>query len=606
MDTRFSDLHREPLAEVFDIAMGCAAPAMGRIVNAEVKLGVPQVRLVPRQAVAALLGGTEQKVYSITQVLEGDFDAFAMLVFPEANGLELVRLTVGEIADGESITELEREALTEIGNLILNACTGTVTKLLKGEFHVSLPVFRASTYGDLLAPQDGGRLADDVVVLLHIDFCVEQHSINGHLAFVQDIVSFPAWSSGSTASSPKPGRADGMSSADRIAAAPDTSVATLLSSLSLGIVVLDQAANVLHWNDWVAKRAGIAAAEACGRPLYALWPSLEGGRVQAGIEQALQLGQPTLLSGSLNRDLLPLYADPSRRPQGLLRLTISITAFTSEPHGRQCLIQITDVSAAVEREAALRRKAQLLRDSLAQQASMLRQLETHNDQLDLLVRERTAQLNELAKYLQDVSEQEKAMLARELHDELGGLMTAMRIDLHSSIKLIKDSNPTVHHKLSRALEYLDSSINIKRSIIEGMRPTTLTHLGLATALRFLADEMSQVNGWRLELDLDEDICALPEDASLALYRVAQESLTNIAKYAGAGHVSIGLFRSGRMIRLAIRDDGKGFNLQEIDRPRSHGLAGMRSRIEARGGRFEISTTEGQGVAIQVSLPVETA
>ncbi|QNM98481.1 chemotaxis protein CheC [Chitinimonas koreensis] len=151
MDTRFSDLHREPLAEVFDIAMGCAAPAMGRIVNAEVKLGVPQVRLVPRQAVAALLGGTEQKVYSITQVLEGDFDAFAMLVFPEANGLELVRLTVGEIADGESITELEREALTEIGNLILNACTGTVTKLLKGEFHVSLPVFRASTYGDLLA-----------------------------------------------------------------------------------------------------------------------------------------------------------------------------------------------------------------------------------------------------------------------------------------------------------------------------------------------------------------------------------------------------------------------------------------------------------------------
>ncbi|WP_265583981.1 PAS domain-containing protein [Chitinimonas koreensis] len=67
-----------------------------------------------------------------------------------------------------------------------------------------------------------------------------------------------------------------MSSADRIAAAPDTSVATLLSSLSLGIVVLDQAANVLHWNDWVAKRAGIAAAEACGRPLYALWPSLEG------------------------------------------------------------------------------------------------------------------------------------------------------------------------------------------------------------------------------------------------------------------------------------------------------------------------------------------
>lgn len=190
MDTRFSDLHRETLAEVFNIAMGRAALAMGRIVNEEVKLSVPLVKLVPRQAAAILLGGAEQKVYSITQVLEGDFDAFAILIFPESNSLDLVRLTVGEIADSESITELEREALTEIGNIILNACIGTVTNLLEGEFHISLPVFKASTYGDLLTSQDGGRPTDDVVLLLHIDFCVEKHSINGHLAFIQDIVSF--------------------------------------------------------------------------------------------------------------------------------------------------------------------------------------------------------------------------------------------------------------------------------------------------------------------------------------------------------------------------------------------------------------------------------
>lgn len=185
-----SDLHTETLAEVFNIAMGRAARAMSNLINEEVALTIPLIKMVHRHEAPELLGGAQQRVYSITQVLEGDFRAYAILIFPEAKSMDLVRLTVGDIANAESITELEREALTELGNIILNACIGTVTNLLEGNFRISLPVFRSSTCGELLRPEPETSQPEDMVLLLHIDFCVEKHAINGHVAFIQDIVSF--------------------------------------------------------------------------------------------------------------------------------------------------------------------------------------------------------------------------------------------------------------------------------------------------------------------------------------------------------------------------------------------------------------------------------
>ncbi|WP_159674653.1 chemotaxis protein CheC [Andreprevotia sp. IGB-42] len=192
MGYQLSDLQRETLAEVFNIAMGRAAKAMSNIVNEEVLLSIPQIRMVPRSEASSLLGGPEQRVYSITQTLDGEFHADAILILPQARSMDLVRLMLGSPQQLELVTELEREALTEIGNIILNACIGTVTNLLEGQFSISLPVLQSGLCGDIIESHAARQSEEDVVLLLQIDFTVEKHSINGHLAFVQTVSSFQA------------------------------------------------------------------------------------------------------------------------------------------------------------------------------------------------------------------------------------------------------------------------------------------------------------------------------------------------------------------------------------------------------------------------------
>lgn len=171
--------------------------------------------------------------------------------------------------------------------------------------------------------------------------------------------------------------------------------------------------------------------------------------------------------------------------------------------------------------------------------------------------------------------------------------------------MLAGSHPDIHAKLQRALRYLEEGIQTKRRIVEGMRPTILTQFGLAEALRYTAEEMAEVSGWTLRLTVEEDL-PLSEELSLTLFRVAQEALNNAAKYSEAQCVEIILEADEHTVRLVIRDDGKGMELDAVHKPRSHGLAGMRSRVEARGGYFEIQGAPGRGVEISVSLALSQA
>ncbi len=267
------------------------------------------------------------------------------------------------------------------------------------------------------------------------------------------------------------------------------------------------------------------------------------------------------------------------------------------------MIQVSDVSAAFEREAALRRQASLLNDSLQAQSRLMHELEQHNDLLDLQVRERTAQLEELARHLQDVTEAEKSQLARELHDELGSILTAARIDVSWSARKLGDSVPEIQDKLQRVLNNLSEAIQMKRRIIDGMRPTLLTQFGLVEALEFAAGEMADVNGWQLGLDLDVKAQHLPEDISLALFRVAQEALTNAAKYAQATRVDLLLQLDPEEIWFTVADNGIGMTEEARNTPRTHGILGMRQRIVARGGDFELISVPGKGTRVEVRLPL---
>ena len=239
---------------------------------------------------------------------------------------------------------------------------------------------------------------------------------------------------------------------------------------------------------------------------------------------------------------------------------------------------------------------------LDKQDRVQRKLITQQEELDQLVFERTRQLEALAWHLQSVSENEKTQLARELHDELGSILTASKMDVAWVNNKLKSTEPAMAEKLGRALANLDQGIALKRRIIEDMRPTVLANFGLVTALRTLADETAQRTGWTLELALPDDDIKLGEEVEIALFRVAQESLTNAAKYARASNVSIALALDDERVSMRIADDGVGIRPQDLLRTHTHGLLGMRQRVSARGGRIEIERREPHGTDIRVTMP----
>jgi chemotaxis protein CheC len=186
---KLTELQLDALTEIFNIGMGRAAAAISSMGSDEVSLSVPSVRFVARIDAARLLGdSTGQRICSITQHLSGPFTADAMLVFPQSNSLEIVRLMVGDRVPLADLTDLEQEALTEIGNIILNACIGTMTNILGGDFGISLPRLQIGSSTEILNLSD--RHPDEVVMLLHIDFRVQKRAIHGHVAFLQDVRSW--------------------------------------------------------------------------------------------------------------------------------------------------------------------------------------------------------------------------------------------------------------------------------------------------------------------------------------------------------------------------------------------------------------------------------
>jgi len=231
-------------------------------------------------------------------------------------------------------------------------------------------------------------------------------------------------------------------------------------------------------------------------------------------------------------------------------------------------------------------------------------LEEESQKLDRMVRERTRQLSDLAAHLQRVTEDEKTRLARELHDELGAILTATKMDLHWLRSRITSIEPAVGEKITRVMSHVDQGIQIKRRLIEDLRPTILLNLGLVEALSQLTEDVGVRNGWHTEVSLPDEMPKLTDDAAIALYRIVQESLTNASKYAHATTVSVALDASEEGVRLRVRDNGRGFPA-DIERRRMvghHGLLGMEQRAIALGGTLTIDSTPGGGVTIIAELP----
>ncbi|WP_026434721.1 CHASE3 domain-containing protein [Acidovorax sp. JHL-9] len=226
-------------------------------------------------------------------------------------------------------------------------------------------------------------------------------------------------------------------------------------------------------------------------------------------------------------------------------------------------------------------------------------LERERERLEGLVRARTASLSELASHLQQVREDERGYLARELHDELGSLLTAAKLDVARLKSKIDHQAPEVAERLRHLNETLNSGIALKRRIIEDLRPSSLSNLGLATALEILTREHAETAGIEIETNLEP--VQLTEATQLTIYRLVQEALTNISKYAKATKVLVTVHNHPTHVTVQVRDDGAGFDPASVGIA-SHGLAGMRHRVEAAGGRLTITSRPGNGTLVSAVLP----
>ncbi len=249
----------------------------------------------------------------------------------------------------------------------------------------------------------------------------------------------------------------------------------------------------------------------------------------------------------------------------------------------------------------------LVRSSFFTRILAERALKGSNDNLESMVATRTEQLSVLSRHLITVSEKERARLARELHDEMGANLTAISMDLVTVTEHLKDSEPELAAILGRARRALIGAVELKRRIVEDLRPSLLDNLGLSAALHSYVDEFASVSGIDCETLVEGDVdCAGPMHA-IAVFRIVQESLNNIGKYAKARHVIVQLSREGEALSLQVIDNGVGIDPAAISKPRSHGLLGMRERALLLGGTLSVGRgINGLGTCVDALIPLADA
>jgi PAS domain S-box-containing protein len=240
---------------------------------------------------------------------------------------------------------------------------------------------------------------------------------------------------------------------------------------------------------------------------------------------------------------------------------------------------------------------------LTEQALLQREAELSalNASLESQVLGRTVELTELTRHLQVAQEEERSRLARELHDEMGALFTAAKFDVARLKLRLAPLAPEIATRFSHFIDMLDRGIDLKRRIVEDLRPSALSSLGLVQALEILINEF--VRSYGINVDRHLAHLDLRPDTQLTVYRLVQEALTNVATYAGATKVHVLLQQEGDSdVLVAVSDNGIGFDTS-FKRISMHGLMGMHYRVQAQGGVLYIDSTLNGGTRISATLPL---
>jgi signal transduction histidine kinase len=284
----------------------------------------------------------------------------------------------------------------------------------------------------------------------------------------------------------------------------------------------------------------------------------------------------------------PLALDASRGDElGVLASSFNRMAEDLARH-RQHLNELVETRTAALRQANVR-----LENEIAERARVEEDL-----------RQSRQELRDLAAHLQSVREEERTEVAREIHDELGQALTALKMDAHWAGQRLDGAPDPVRARLAEMSRLIDATVHAVRRLSSRLRPKLLDDLGLSAAIEWQAHEFERHAGIACRITSEPDDLVLDQTRSTALFRIFQETLTNVARHAGASRVDVALRHFGDAVEMTVADDGGGIELARVSDRRSLGLVGMRERVRALGGRLDISGAAGRGTTVRVSLPVD--
>jgi PAS domain S-box-containing protein len=214
------------------------------------------------------------------------------------------------------------------------------------------------------------------------------------------------------------------------------------------------------------------------------------------------------------------------------------------------------------------------------------------------------QLRSLNIHSEQVRERERTRIARELHDELGQLLTVLKMDLAYLDRKLDHNDKKLGNKISDMKERVDTTLNALKRIMTDLRPSMLDNLGLVAAIEWQAEDFQEHTGIECELSVEPEDVYIDPGISTTVFRIFQETLTNVARHAHATKVTVDLEKRGKEIRLIVQDNGIGISQEKIADSKSYGLIGIRERVTYRGGDVWLTGRQGRGTTVSVTIPLE--
>jgi len=352
--------------------------------------------------------------------------------------------------------------------------------------------------------------------------------------------------------------------ADAMLARSEARLRGILDSAMDAIVTVDEDQRIVIFNRAAEEVFGWSQAEALGEPLAHFIPERFRGAHAGHIRHFGETGTSSRRMGGM-RVVSGLHRSGREFP---IEAAISQTC---EDGHRFYTVILRDVTERVDAERELHRSKR--------------------------------ELQELAFAAQSAREQEKSRMARELHDELGQDLTALRMDVAWLKERIPLGEAALADKVRAMDAVLEATVAATRRISADLRPLVLDDLGLFPAIEWLVSDFAQRTGACCDLGIEEPEMQLREPVASAVFRIVQESLTNAARHANASRVEIRIERRSNGIWVCVRDDGVGFDGSRPHRPDAYGLMGLRERALLLGGHAAVSSSRGKGTCIEVQIPV---